>query len=302
MPIFKPTDAFPARSTITLLYGMPGVGKTSLSATANNALLIDCDRGADRAVKRPDTLVVSKWEDILAEESDFGGYKTIVIDTAKACLDDFLMVYVCEKDYKLRTNKLKAYGAIGDEFKAFVSRLRSLNIDLVIVAHTKEDKDGDTTKFSPDVTGQSKDLLLRIADEVGFITTANNRRTIYWDPTDRTIGKNVARLPVTTIPDAETPEFDGFLARIIDQIKNSIQSRTEDQRAAIEAVEALKNDIETLETEENADAILAEIQGLSKLQQAGLKLLLLKKTKERGFEFDKTTKKFKSCGGSQSPA
>lgn len=301
MPILKKTDAFPERATITLLYGIPGVGKTSMAATAKDALLIDCDRGADRAIKRPDTLIASKWEDIISEEASFGEYKTIVIDTAKACLDDFLMVYVCERDYKLRTNKLKAYGAIGDEFKSFVSRLRSLNIDIVIVAHTKEEKDGDTTKFSPDVTGQSKDLLLRISDEVGFITTANNRRTIYWDPTDRTIGKNVARLTVTTIPDADTPEFDGFLARIIDQIKNSIQSRTEDQRAAVEAVEALKNDIDMLETTDNADAILVGINRLSKLQQAGLKSLLLKKSKEKGFEFNKTTKNFKTCDASQSP-
>lgn len=292
MAIIKKQDVFPERATVTLLYGMPGVGKTSLASTADNPLLIDCDRGADRAVKRPDTLVASKWEDILAEEQNFGGYKTIVIDTAKACLDDFLMVYVCEQDYNLRKNKLKAYGAIGDQFKAFVSRLRSLNIDLVVIAHTKEDKDGDLTKFAPDVTGGSKDLLLRIADEVGFITTANNRRTMYFDPTDRTIGKNVARLPVTQIPDAETPEFDGFLSRIISQIRNSIQSRTEEQRKAIETVERLKADIEVLEAPENADAILAEINTLSALQQAGLKRLLLDKSKEKGIAFNAEQKKF----------
>ena len=292
MAIIKKQDVFPERATVTLLYGMPGVGKTSLASTADNPLLIDCDRGADRAAKRPDTLVASKWEDILAEEPNFTGYKTIVIDTAKACLDDFLMVYVCEQDYNLRKNKLKAYGAIGDQFKAFVSRLRSLNIDLVVIAHTKEDKDGDLTKFAPDVTGGSKDLLLRIADEVGFITTANNRRTMYFDPTDRTIGKNVARLPVTQIPDAETPEFDGFLSRIISQIRNSIQSRTEEQRKAIETVERLKADIEMLETPENADAILAEINTLSTLQQAGLKGLLLNKTKDKGIVFNAERKKF----------
>lgn len=292
MAIIRKQDVFPERATVTLLYGMPGVGKTSLASTADNPLLVDCDRGADRAIKRPDTLVASKWEDILAEEQNFSGYKTIVIDTAKACLDDFLMVYVCERDYKLKTNKLKAYGAIGDEFKAFVSRLRSLNIDLVVVAHTKEEKDGDTTKFSPDVTGGSKDLLLRIADEVGFITTANNRRTMYFDPTDRTIGKNVARLPVTQIPDAETPEFEGFLNRIISQIRVSIQSRTEEQRKAIETIERLKTDIELMETPENAKAISDEIMTLSALQQAGLKTLFSQSLKNKGMAYNKETKQF----------
>jgi ATP-dependent Lon protease len=295
MAIYKQTDTFPARATITLLYGVPGCGKTSLAATADKPILVDCDRGADRAIKRPDVSVASKWDDILADEPMFADYKTVIIDTAKACLDDFLMVYVCERDYKLRTNKLKAYGAIADEFKAFVSRLRSLNVDLVIISHAKEDKDGDTTKFSPDVTGGSKDLLLRMADEVGFITTVNNRRTIHWEPTDRTIGKNVARLPVTQIPDAETPEFDGFLNRIISQVRNSIQSRTEEQRKAIETVERLKTDIEMLETPENADAILAEINTLSALQQAGLKALLKSITKSKGMVYNAEMKKFELC-------
>ncbi len=286
MAIIKKQDVFPERATVTLLYGMPGVGKTSLASTADNPLLIDCDRGADRAAKRPDTLVASKWEDILVEKPNFTGYKTIVIDTAKACIDDFLMEYVCELDYKCKKDKRLAYGAIGVEFKKFLSDLRALDVDLVIIAHTKEDKDGDLTKFAPDVTGGSKDLLLRIADEVGFIATANNRRTMYFDPTDRTIGKNVARLPVTQIPDAETPEFDGFLSRIISQIRNSIQSRTEEQRKAIETVERLKADIEMLETPENADAILAEIN------TAGLKGLLLNKTKDKGIVFNAERKKF----------
>ncbi len=294
MAIYRATDTFPERSTVTLFYGVPGVGKTSLAATADTPLLLDLDRGADRAVKRPDTLVASKWEDVLSEEQNFAGYKTIVIDTAKACLDDFLMVYVCDRDYKLRTNKLKAFGAIADEFKMFVGRLRAAD-DLVILAHAKEERDGDLVKFSPDVTGSSKDLLLRIADEVGFIVTVNNKRTIHFDPSDRTIGKNVARLPVTQIPDAETPEFDGFLSRIISQIRNSIQSRTEEQRKAIETVERLKADIEMLEDPENADAILAEINTLSALQQAGLKRLLLDKSKDKGFEYDKTSQKFVPC-------
>ncbi len=292
MAIYRATDTFPERSTVTLFYGVPGVGKTSLAATADTPLLLDLDRGADRAVKRPDTLVASKWEDVLSEEQNFAGYKTIVIDTAKACLDDFLMVYVCDRDYKLRTNKLKAFGAIADEFKMFVGRLRAADVDLVILAHAKEERDGDLVKFSPDVTGSSKDLLLRIADEVGFIVTVNNKRTIHFDPSDRTIGKNVARLPVTQIPDAETPEFDGFLSRIISQIRNSIQSRTEEQRKAIETVERLKADIEVLEAPENADAILAEINTLSALQQAGLKRLLLDKSKDKGMAFNAEQKKF----------
>ena len=52
MPIVKANQNFPARPVVMLIYGVPGVGKTSLSNTAENPVLVDCDRGADRAVIR----------------------------------------------------------------------------------------------------------------------------------------------------------------------------------------------------------------------------------------------------------
>ena len=52
MPIVKKNDVLPERPVIIVLYGVPGSGKTSVATTADNPLLIDCDRGADRAVQR----------------------------------------------------------------------------------------------------------------------------------------------------------------------------------------------------------------------------------------------------------
>lgn len=63
----------PQRPVIILLYGVPGSGKTSLANTSNNPLLIDCDRGADRAVNRQDTLSSSIWEDIRDEGMEYNG-------------------------------------------------------------------------------------------------------------------------------------------------------------------------------------------------------------------------------------
>jgi len=293
MAIIKKTDTFPERPVIMVLYGMPGVGKTSLFNTSKNPILLDCDRGADRSIHRQDTMMVSKWQEVLADEGEIAKYSTLGIDTAKAVLDDFLMTYVGEIDYKLKTNKLKAYGAIGDEFKAFINRRRADNIDIVIIAHAKEKEDGDMTKFSPDVTGGSKDLLLRIADQVGFITTANNKRTIYWNPTDRTIGKNVARLPETQIPDESDPAFFDFLDTIITQVKSSIQSRTEEQRIALEKADSLKLDIEMIETPENADAIFEEMKTLSVIQRKALQPLFKTSCEKKGLVFDTDEKKFK---------
>ncbi|MDR1341587.1 MAG: ATP-binding protein [Prevotellaceae bacterium] len=291
--LIRKTDRVPDRPVIILLYGLPGTGKTSMANTADTPILLDCDRGFDRAVNRQDTIFAQSWEDVRADEKSIKGYKTLIIDTAKALLDDYLMSYVTAQNYKLKTNQLKAYGEIGKEFKLFINDRRADSIDIVVIAHAKEEKDGDTTKFSPDVTGQSKDLLLRIADQVGFMTVVNNRRTVQFEPTDRTIGKNVAKLPLMEIPDSTAPEFAGFMAGIIERVKSSISEQTEAQRLAIEAVEGIQQDIANLETPGNANAIIELIpKDIGKAHTNVIKSMLLKKCKELGFVFNRETAQF----------
>ena len=67
MPIIRKEEAFPERPVIICIYGMPGAGKTSVANTAEKVILTDCDRGADRACNRVDTIVAAKWKDVLNE-------------------------------------------------------------------------------------------------------------------------------------------------------------------------------------------------------------------------------------------
>lgn len=292
MTIVKKSESFPKRPVIILLYGSPGVGKTSLFNTSENPILLDCDRGGDRAINRQDTIIAAKWNDVLADESEIKNYSTLGIDTAKSVLDDFLMTYVAEQDYKLKTNKLKAYGAIGDEFKLFINRRRNEQIDIVVIAHAKEEKDGDSTKFSPDVTGGSKDLLLRIADQVGYVYMANNKRTINFDPTDKTVGKNVARLPIMEIPDETDPKFKTFMAEIIESVKDSIQAMSEDQKDAMALIEKVTGLIEAINTLDDAQLCADEIATLPKAQKIGFRNSFSAKLASVNIQFNKVTSKF----------
>lgn len=292
MPILKANEALPKRPVIILIYGEPGIGKTSLFNTSDKPLLIDFDRGKDRAIFRQDTLVVNQWEDIDVEEKlgTFKNYHTIGIDTAKAALDDFLMTYVIKQDYKRQKNKLQAYGALGDEFKVFVSNRRSEAADIVIIAHAKDEKENDLIKKLPDVTGGSYQLLLRIADQVGYMSMRNNRRTIQWDPTDNTIGKNVARLPVTEIPAETDPACKTFLAGIIDHVKNAIVSMSESQRKALQQKDEFENEISKADTAEALTAVVKKVAGekeLAKTVATALRLLISEKAKAKGWTWDK---------------
>lgn len=260
MPIIKKNDVTPERPVIIVLYGTPGTGKTSLSTTAAEPLLIDTDRGYDRAVQRCDTLAANKWEDITAEYETMKGYKTIVIDTAKACLDDYLMNFAIQQNYKLKTNALKRFGQMGEDFKTFVSQLRTNGSDIVFICHDKETQEGDVIKHSPDCTGQSKDLLLRIADQVGYVSKINGKRTISFEPTDTFVGKNVAQLSLMDIPESVDSKFSTCMADIISKVKSSIQNKSEAQRKANEQLKELREQLQAAMTDEDITTLIENMK------------------------------------------
>ena len=292
--IVRKNESFPERPVIITLYGTPGVGKTSVACTAENPILVDCDRGADRSCFRADTIIAQKWADVTEQDGEFKNYSTCILDTAKAILDDYLMVHVIEKDYKLKTNKLKAYGAIGDEFKAFTNTRRSESSDIVVIAHAKEEKDGDVTKFSPDITGQSKDLILRISDQVGFVTMVNNKRIITFDPTDRTIGKNVARIEPIEIPNEKDPAYKTFMSEIIAKVKASIRQQSEQQIADQKTIDDFQLKVEGCTDSDSLMGVFKDTKTHTNHIQAAVWKLLQVKGKTLSLVYDDALKGFKT--------
>lgn len=292
MPIIRKNDVAPERPIIIVLYGTPGTGKTSVATTADNPLLIDTDRGYDRAVQRIDTLEASKWQDIASEYATFKGYKTIIVDTAKALLDDYLSVFAVEQNYKLAPNSLKRFGKMAEDFKMFVNTLRSNGSDLIFICHDKETADGDIIKHAPDCTGQSKDLLIRIADQVGYICKENGKRTIRFEPMDNFVGKNVAGLGSLIIPDNTDPNFSTFMAGIIKNVKLSIQNRSEAQRKANDTLKNLREQLTNVATEEEAAALLDVSQSLPQIFKKPFFEEIKKVLSDKGFVYNGKTKRF----------
>ena len=292
MPIIKKNDVTPERPVIIVLYGVPGSGKTSLATTAENPLVIDTDRGYDRAVQRVDTLTAQKWQDVQAEYETIKGYKTVIVDTAKSVLDDYLAAYVCEQNYKLKTNTLKRFGQMAEEFKQFVNFLRSNGSDIVFICHDKETQEGDTIKHAPDCTGQSKDLLIRIADQVGYVYISNKQRVINFEPLDNFVGKNVAQLGQIQIPDAPSKEFDTCMADIIKTVKKAIQSKSEAQRKAQEQLVALRESLTNAETEADVETLMKEAKALPPILKGPFFNEIKEVLADKGFEFDAKAKKF----------
>lgn len=292
MPILKANEPLPQRPIVIGIYGEPGVRKTSVANTSENPLLIDFDRGVARSFGRKDSILVDNWEEVLKYEHEglYKKYKTIIIDTAKAALDDFLMVYVVKTDYKLQKNKLQAYGAIGDEFKRFLNARREEGSDVIIIAHAK--KDEDTKKIIPDVTGQSYGLMLRVSDQVGFISSKNNQATLQWYPSDVTVGKNTANLSEAVIPDKADPAFRTFMSDIISLVKKSIVERSEAEREAEEKTERYMKEIKKVKNPLDLTELVAPVSALPNAQKLALRQVIADKAKEKGWEWDKNAKVF----------
>jgi ATP-dependent Lon protease len=283
MPIIKKNDVMPERPVIIVLYGTPGTGKTSLANTSKNPILIDTDRGSDRASNRVDTLMASKWMDIENEKEAIKGYDTVVIDTAKSLLDDYLSDFVVSQNYKLKTNGLKRFGEMAEKFKEFVNFLRQNQSDIIFVCHDKEQAEGDIIKHSPECTGQSKDLLLRIADQVGYITMVNGQRTVVFDPTDTTVGKNVAQIPPMPIPDVSSVNFQDCMATIIAKVKTALVSKSEAQKEAQAALEEARKKVSEAKTLKDANELIGVANGLAQIHQAAFKKYVVSEMKKLGF-------------------
>jgi ATP-dependent Lon protease len=283
MPIIKRNDVMPERPVIIVLYGTPGTGKTSLANTAKNPILIDTDRGSDRASNRVDTLMASKWMDIENEKEAIKTYDTVVIDTAKSLLDDYLSDYVVSQNYKLKTNGLKRFGEMAEKFKEFVNFLRQNQSDIIFVCHDKEQAEGDVIKHSPECTGQSKDLLLRIADQVGYVTMVNGQRTIVFDPTDTTIGKNVAQIPPMRIPDVNSVEFPTCMAEIISKVKKSLVGKSEAQKEAQEQLDSAREKLKSAKTIDDANELISITKTLPKPMQSAFSKKVVEEMKKLGF-------------------
>jgi hypothetical protein len=62
--ITRASEPITIQTVIILVYGQPGIGKTSLASTSESPLLLDFDRGAHRSGFRRDTVQVERWGDI----------------------------------------------------------------------------------------------------------------------------------------------------------------------------------------------------------------------------------------------
>jgi len=285
--IIRPDEPMTIDNIVVVIFGEPGMRKTSLAYTSEDPFLFDYDNGSHRAVGRKTTARLMKWEETneglsQIEKGELGFKpKTLIIDTAGTMLDDYIAAYVKKQDFKNSKSggelSLSGYGALKTVFNQFLSRVRSLKMDLVFVCHSEQFKDGDDVKHRPKMTGGSYDVLISKADLVGYMESKNNESTLDFNPTDRHIGKNTAEFDILQVPHYQDPSFSTLMSNIIRDTKEKIQSKSEEQEKAIELLATHRQTIDNMSKPDEAREVYQEVQKMSPIYRDQLVTLLERK-------------------------
>lgn len=290
----------PKKTIRVLLYGQPGVCKTTLGLSAPNPALIDFDGGVHRVnpAHQAPTLQVNSYGEYeeLLQSGELAKFDTLIVDTAGKMLDYMDMVIT---NGVKRGLKLQEYGRRKAMFRSMLSHVSSIGKHIIFIAHEKEDKDGDTKIVRPDIGGSSTGDLIRELDLVGYIQMIGNKRTISFNPNEKFYGKNTCNLePVINIPvlldENGIPIAKNYLmTTIIDKFVATQQARIN----ITARYEALLSQIEGMICEADIDGLntaLVEIPKMEVIWDSSLRArrMITERARDINAVFDRETKQY----------
>jgi exonuclease VII small subunit len=296
-----------------IIYGSPGVGKTTLALSAPKPVLLDFDRGISRvrAAHRKATAVCSTYEEVLQDIQSpaMADFETVVIDTGGSFIT-FL------KDWAMRTkqgaklkngefNGLKGYGFVKTEFSNFTEMLKTtLNKNIIYVFHSVEstDKDGNPVQRLM-CEGATKNTVWTPCDFGGYVQMIGENRVICFTPEQEFFAKGCHGISGKyTIPALGPDDSNDFLTKLFDQAKENITEENNafaPVRAQYEAVmEEVRAILEAITTAEEATEAAMEIPTMEHAltSKKECSALLNARAKQLGLRWNKTAGRYEKAG------
>ena len=270
--------SFDSKKFSMILYGSPGVGKTTLALSAPNPILIDFDRGMSRVrtQHRKTSIFCDTYEDVLTdlESPAVKDFQTIVVDTGGSFIT-YLQDWAMRSDPKVNKQKngaisLKGFGAVKQEFSRFTGYVKdTLNKNLIYVFHSMEqmDKDGN-----PQVRlmceGAAKNIVWTPCDFGGYVQMIGNQRVVCFTPEQEYFAKGCHGIKgQMVVPELGPNDENNFISRLFDKAKANIAAEAEAYapiKAQYEAVmETVRKMLESVTDAESANKVSADIQALA---------------------------------------
>ena len=305
MGLIKKPNELTVKTTLSaLIYGQPGMGKTTLALSAPNPVLFDYDGGIHRvnAAHRVPTVQITSWEEtneVLSSE-EIEEFDTIVIDTAGKMLS-FMDKFIIQTNPKMRKNdgtlSLQGYGVRKNMFINFVNQVSLMGKSVIFVAHEREEKNGDDKQIRPEIGGSSAGDLIKELDLVGYMEAIGKDRTISFDPCEKFYGKNTCNLPsrikIPVIIDSsgQITGKNDFMTNVILTYKEYQAKQTELSSVYDTVVDAIRDTVEQVTDQVSANEARTAILNMTHVFDSKLRGSILpnEKCKKLGLKFNKAS-------------
>lgn len=295
-----------------ILYGAPGVGKTTLALSAPKPVLIDFDKGVSRvkAYHRKLTIVCQNYEEVLKDINDpaIKECETIIIDTGGSFVS-FLQDWAMRENPAVNRQKngaisLKGFGAVKQEFQRFTALVRDvMNKNVIYVFHSDEQKDKDGNPQQRLLCeGAARNIVWQPCDFGGYVQMIGNQRVVSFTPTQEFFAKGCYGIEGQfTVPAVGPSDKNEFITNLFEKARANIEADKEafeplkeQYNAVMAQVCGIIDGIHTVDdANEAAVSIPALEHALTSKKEAGA--MLQAKAKELGFVWDKAAKAYKAA-------
>ena len=285
-----------------ILYGQPGIGKSTLAASAPNPVLIDFDNGVSRirAEHRPATSISSTYEEVLADIQNMKEFDTIIIDTGGS-----FVTYL--KDWAFRTqqgcktktgapNTLKIFGAVKNEFARLTEEIKNLmHKNVIYVFHSVESENADGSPYQRLLCeGSAKNTVWTPCDFGAYMTMLGNKRTLYFTPQDEFFAKGThGIIGKWEVPDLVPGGKNDFLTQLFDKARENIEHENdiykEQKEQYVRIMAQAKVVVDSVKDADTANKAIAELKSYAHAltSQKEASVMLNEKAASLGLKFSR---------------
>ena len=306
--IKRPSELSVKDTLSVLIYGQPGIGKTTFGVSAPDAVLFDYDGGVQRinGAHQVPTLQPTSWEDTnlaLQEiQNEMPEIKTIVIDTVGKMLD-YMSAYIIKTDPKMAMRdgslSLKGYGVRKQMFVNFIKQLSLMGKNVIFIAHEREDKRNETIIKRPEIGGSSQGDLIKELDLVGYMSAYGKDRVITFDPHEEYYAKNTCNLPAAiklpvVVDESGKGSSNVAFSNIVAQYKVA-QEKRQDTTARYEMLLGLIDETMSAVVDvESLNEAMAKLFAMEQIYDSFLRSqrAVANKGKELGLTYNKIAKRY----------